>query len=695
MQGELRERQKVQHAKHKIHVVNSKCSIVLKEVDVCEFAVKLKIVDESEEPCGTFKNEQRKYLEKLASKRRGKDRELSKLLYRSTRVTFVRGIAGMGKSVLSKQLAYGWANGDMYTEFEVCLMFECREINYFIASAPERCEKHKLIDEFIATKFSYDWSGGERTLFIIDGLDELCDISQGDDSIIWQLLDSRNLKYVRSKFIVTGRPHVQRKLFSHQRETGGVCTVEILGLSLDQIEDYVNKFASCEAHIDIINNVKDSSRKALPTLHVPQFLNSFCCVAILSNGKKVNNSSELYSWIVYLLLKQHGDKQERVDMRVSEVFKVYSSKLLALCKICHHLLLKNQIVFKGDICSYLCQDEKGKEFLKGLFLNVSDNFEEKYEFKHLSLMEFLAAVYICSSKGVIARIKNSLENELYAVALFSCQLFAGCKYDGIIKDMLTDAAEVRSMGVQEFQPVLESLTQSKNNLNDLNDQLFTFSIDVIMCFINKDVTEERIIMSTAKGLPESHLKEGMILEKVSEFYEKMVHEYNSSERELNDVFKIDEFPVVSCHGLASLTALKYFANITYFTLDGVQTSINFIRRAMSQNKKCKEVHIQRCELQDEVVNERAATCQLYTLFISDCKLSRQNIIDLFDWVALSVKVFQVSKLDIEYELWPKLIDPILRMKEETPGDVALTKLWMWNCSTCTAEILIKVTKFIS
>ena len=685
----------MQHAKHKIHVVNSKCSIVLKEVDVCEFAVKLKIVDESEEPCGTFKNEQQKHLEKLASKRRGKDMELSKLLYGSTRVTFVRGIAGMGKSVLSKQLAYGWANSDMYTEFEVCLMFECREINYFIASAQDGGTKHELIDEFIATKFSYDWSGGERTLFIIDGLDELCDISQGDDSIIWQLLDSSNPKYVRSKFIVTGRPHVERKLFSHQREMGGVRTVEILGLSLDQIEDYVNKFASCEAHIDIINNVKDSSRKALPILHVPQFLNSFCCVAILSNGKKVNNSSELYSWIVYLLLKQHGDKQERVDMRVSEVFKVYSSKLLALCEICHDLLLENQIVFKGDICSCLCQDEKGEEFLEGLFVNVSDNFEEKYEFKHLSLMEFLAAVYICSLKDVIATIKNSLENELYAVVLFSCQLFAGCKYDGIIKDMLTDAAEVRSMGVQEFQPVLESLPQSKNYLDNLNDQLFKFSIDVVMCFINKDVTEEQIIMSIARELLERYHTYNLILETVSKLYEKMVHEYNSNEGILNKEFKVDGFTNVSCHSQASLPALKYFANITHFTLDGVQTSINFIRRAMSQNKKCKEVHIWGCELQDEVVNERAATCQLEKLFISDCKLSRQNIIDLFDWVALSVKVFQVSNLDVEYELWPKLIDPILRRKEETPRDVALTNLWMRNCSTCTAEILIKVTQFIS
>ena len=151
----------------------------------------------------------------------------------------------MGKSVLAKQLAYGWANGDIYQNFKMCVMFECRDLNYFKGHEGAKMEKHELLGEFLKSKVNCDLGDGEGVLVIVDGLDELFDITE-KDSIIGQLL-SRKI-YPMSKVILTGRPHIEFKLNSYH-DVGCLLTVEIQGLTDEQINKYVEKFSKSEDHI--------------------------------------------------------------------------------------------------------------------------------------------------------------------------------------------------------------------------------------------------------------------------------------------------------------------------------------------------------------------------------------------------------------------------------------------------------------
>ena len=180
---------------------------MLKEKDITEFAVELRINHGSRSK-GTFRDETRRYLENLTDFT-GDSIELSALVDNTNRVTFIRGIAGMGKSVLAKQLTYGWANGDIYQDFKMCVMFECRDLNYFKDHEGAKLKKHEILGEFLKSKFSYDLGDGEGVLVIVDGLDELFDITE-EDSIIGPLL-CRKI-HPRSKVIITGRPHVEDKL---------------------------------------------------------------------------------------------------------------------------------------------------------------------------------------------------------------------------------------------------------------------------------------------------------------------------------------------------------------------------------------------------------------------------------------------------------------------------------------------------
>ena len=130
--GELKEKYNIKYEKHEIHKVDANHRIILEEVKVDEFAVKLKISNPNA-PARTFRDETMRHFEDLKGTKIG-DIELSGLVNKNKRVTFIRGIAGMGKSVLSKQLAYYWAQGGMYSNFTLCIMFECRDINYFVTN---------------------------------------------------------------------------------------------------------------------------------------------------------------------------------------------------------------------------------------------------------------------------------------------------------------------------------------------------------------------------------------------------------------------------------------------------------------------------------------------------------------------------------------------------------------------------------
>ena len=252
--------------------------------------MKLKI--SREKPCtGEFKNEMRRHLENLQDFR-GDDIKISDLVGNS-RVTFIRGVAGMGKSVLTKQLTVGWANRTMYKNFKLCIMFESRDLNNFQrkkgAAEPK---KDEIFDEFLKSKCNIELGDGEGVLFVVDGPDELSDIHM-DNSVIGQLLCLEFSKFIRSKIIITGRPHVQEKLNQHGKKVGGLQTFEIQGLSDDQIDDFIDKFSTVQENISDISKSKDLSKSNLPILTVPQFLNTFCCVAILRKGEAIRSLSRI------------------------------------------------------------------------------------------------------------------------------------------------------------------------------------------------------------------------------------------------------------------------------------------------------------------------------------------------------------------------------------------------------------------
>ena len=650
---------------------------MLKEVDISDFAVNLKIGCCSASK-SDFRDEAKRHLDNLKAAA-GDAIDISNLIDEKCRVTFIRGIAGMGKSVLAKQLTYGWANGDIYQNFNMCVMFECRDLNYFKDHEGALLKKHEILGKFIKSKVDYNLGNGEGVLVIVDGLDELYDITE-KDSIIGQLL-SRKI-YPMSKVILTGRPHIEDKVTGHDN-MGCLSKVEINGLSEDQIDEYVDKFSSREDHKERINKARSSSKGFLPIMHVPQFLNTLCCVAILSEEEAVLNSTELYCWTVYLLLKQHADKDGSIR-KAPEVFRDFSQTLSTLSEVCHNLLTKNKIIFEGSIELLLGEVGKDKDFVESLFVDVSDNITDKYQFKHLSLMEFLSALYICKKdmKNLLEIIKDNLEKGFIEVVSFACRLLSGFSYEGIIKELLKNVVglEQEVNEKQLLHDVLELL--NKCRLHDRTKLRRSF--EIITFFLNKNFNDKEFIKSIIRKCHGDEFDSNEVtthnLFKICSHLESCGWKEDDIRMAFANVWfkwiyvnEIEHLDIVTVKERFRIGLRSVFGGIMLLGMTTTLTAIQKKFKGGERNEYCGYVVIMGCEFIDDELNGPCSNDrQLEKLSIWGCQMkTRESFLNACDW-GMSCERFGLSRLDIKIEWWERMVEMMEERRRK--GDLKTERL---------------------
>ena len=432
---------------HEIQYVESDV-IKTRNFPINDFAVKLKMASSKRMVDKSFKGEMDRYLKDL-NEATSYDINIDNLIDEETRVTFVRGIAGIGKSVLAKQIVFGWATRTMYQNFEVCLFFECRELNNYRHNDGEGFNSKEMLHEFIKMKLCGNMKVEENVLIVIDGADELFDIGD-ENSLIFQFLDIKQT-YGEAKIFITGRPHVESVLDHSLINIGLYKVVEVMGLGEEEIKEYIAKFTTCieegrSSEVStLINETIEASSDIRPILCVPQFLNAICCVSIVTGGKGIGNETELYCWVLYLLFKQHvSEREEAMSKRTwHKIFASYRQLILVVSEISFKLYSENKIIFKQKDFQPLFDGIRGdksikpiaKGFFDGLFADKTDHKEEKCMFKHLSLMEFLSAIHVCTVKDPNGVIQRLLDNQSYEIVRYACGLYGGVFQDGIVKEL--------------------------------------------------------------------------------------------------------------------------------------------------------------------------------------------------------------------------------------------------------------------
>ncbi|KAM4718077.1 NACHT, LRR and PYD domains-containing protein 3-like isoform 2-T3 [Anableps anableps] len=344
------------------------------------------------------------------------------------RVVLTIGVAGVGKTFSVQKFTLDWAEGLENQDVSVVVLLSFRELNLI------RGEQHSLLTllhVFHPTlqKLPAEQLAVRKLLFIFDGLDESrLSLDFNNSPLVSDVTQKSSVNVLLTNLIkgnllpsalmwITSRPAA-----ANQIPPSCVSRVtEVRGFTDVQKEEYFRRrFSDEELSSRIISHIKTSR-----SLHIMCGIPVFCWITatVLENmltteqrGELPKTMTDMYSHFLLVQTKRKKNKYHGGHETSSqELMEVDREVLLKLGRLAFEHLEKGNIMFyqedleqcgldvtEASVCSGVCTE---------IFKRESEIFQKPvYCFVHLTVQEFLAAVYMfhCFTTSNSEVMKNFL-----------------------------------------------------------------------------------------------------------------------------------------------------------------------------------------------------------------------------------------------------------------------------------------------
>ncbi|XP_064814318.1 NLR family CARD domain-containing protein 3-like [Oncorhynchus masou masou] len=323
------------------------------------------------------------------------------------RTVLTKGVAGIGKTVSVQKFILDWAEGKANQDVQFVFSFPFRELNLM------KEDKHTFIELLNHFSMETKQSGISnydkyKVLFIFDGLDECrlpldfqnnkicCDVTKSTsvDVLLTNLIKGNLLP--SALLWITTRPAA-----ANQIPSGCVDQVtEVRGFNDPQKEEYFRKrFSDEDLASRIISHIKTSR-----SLHIMCHIPVFCWISatVLEDMLKHKREempktlTEMYIHLVVFHTKQKNEKylgKEETDPHWNK------ESILSLGKLAFQQLVNGNLIFYEEDLKEAGIDINEASVYSGLCTQIFKEecglYQNKmYCFVHLSIQEFLAAVYV-------------------------------------------------------------------------------------------------------------------------------------------------------------------------------------------------------------------------------------------------------------------------------------------------------------
>uniref|UniRef100_A0AAQ4RD27 NACHT domain-containing protein n=2 Tax=Gasterosteus aculeatus aculeatus TaxID=481459 RepID=A0AAQ4RD27_GASAC len=327
------------------------------------------------------------------------------------RTVMTKGVAGIGKTVLTQKFTLDWAEDKDHQDIQFTFPFTFRELNVL------REKKFSLVELvhhfFSETRAARICRFEEfQVVFIFDGLDECrLPLDFHNNEILTDVTESASVdvlltNLIRGKLLPSARLWITtRPAAANQIPPECVSMVtEVRGFTDRQKEEYFRKrFTDEEQASSIISHIKTSR-----SLHIMCHIPVFCWITatVLEEVLKTREGGELPKTLtemyIHFLVVQSKVKKVKYDggAETDPHWSPESRKMIkSLGKLAFDQLQKGNLIFYESDLTECGIDIRAASVYSGVFTQIFREERGLYQdkvfcFVHLSVQEFLAALHV-------------------------------------------------------------------------------------------------------------------------------------------------------------------------------------------------------------------------------------------------------------------------------------------------------------
>ena len=362
----------------------------------------------------------------------------------------VDGPPGIGKTTLCHKLLNMWSNGEIKCQ-EYDLVLYCPLRIRKIATANNLTELLKAVYESNKVSEVVAWLSdreGKGLLIIFDGWDEL-DAQSRESSLAARIFCREMLD--QCAVIITSRSYASSSLLEMDTHSKHV---QVIGFSEEEVntviintlqkdlklaQELLVRMKECsdagESFIAIKNNNKDSQLavQLIGEVKIRTDVQSLCYIPLVCSmviyvyrkEKKLPNTlTLLYETFILLTIKRHIKKRHsNIDhkriLSLNNLPSLLEQSFQEMCRLAYTSLKNesNKMTFSSDQLQDYSLSEVAKEDYLGLMTSFED-YEEWYQFIHLSIQEFLAAWWIAKHEEKTEEVfKDHFDDDHFRMCL--------------------------------------------------------------------------------------------------------------------------------------------------------------------------------------------------------------------------------------------------------------------------------------
>uniref|UniRef100_UPI0037E90A40 NLR family CARD domain-containing protein 3-like n=1 Tax=Semicossyphus pulcher TaxID=241346 RepID=UPI0037E90A40 len=598
--------------------------------------------------------------------------------HRPIRTVMTKGVAGIGKTVLTQKFTLDWAEDKANQDIQFTFPFTFRELNVLK-------EKKFSLVELVHHFFTETKEAGIcrfeefQVVFIFDGLDECrLPLDFHNNEILTDVTESSSVDVLLTNLIrknllpsahlwITTRPAAANQIPPYCVDM----VTEVRGFTDPQKEEYFRKrFRDEKQASRIISHIKTSR-----SLHIMCHIPVFCWITatVLEDVLKTRGGGELPKTLtemyIHFLVVQSKLKNIKYDggAETDQHWSPESRKMIeSLGKLAFEQLQKGNLIFYESDLTECGIDIRAASVYSGVFTQIFKEERGLYQdkvfcFVHLSVQEFLAALHVhltfinsgvnlMSEEQIIHH--ESEKTHFYQSAVDKALQSPNGHLDLFLRFLL-------GLSLQTNQTLMRGLLTQTGSTSQINKT----TVKYIKTKISENLSSEKSInlfhclnelndRSLVEQIQQSLRSGRLSTDKLSPAqWSALVFILLSSEKDL-DMFDLKKYsaseeallrllPVVK----ASNKALLSGCNLSERSCEALSSVLS------SQSSSLRELDLSNNNLQNSGVKLlsaglRSQHCTLETLSLSGCLITEEGCASLAS--ALSSNPSHLRELDLSY-----------------------------------------------